>query len=393
MLLTTPGGSPILPSPRCRHFAQPITTAGPARHDRLDPLRAQRVRRQGVRHANSDNAQAGCQPDTLLFATPRRDPAPRLTGLCNLPSTENHLPARTKSLQQPRTIEWWFLSPPPIARRDTHSGRMARDVLHSLCRKPASDDIIHHRHANRPYPVTDITPNQPAPQKKKQSPFMDLIVSIIVPSVILMKFSGEDNLGPTGALLVALSFPILWGLYDLAKNGVKNYVAILGVVSVLLTGSIGLLKLDAQWLAVKEAAIPLCIGLGVLIANFLGFPLIRKLLYNPSIMRTDRVDEALKARGNQQQFQKRLDRANLFFAGTFFFSAIANYVLAKLIVTSDSGTEAFNNELGRMTLLSYPVIAIPSIIMMLAIFYYVWRTISKLTDLTLEQVIAGAEES
>lgn len=241
--------------------------------------------------------------------------------------------------------------------------------------------------------MTDITPNQPAPQKKKQSPFMDLIVSIIVPSVILMKFSGEDNLGPTGALLVALSFPILWGLYDLAKNGVKNYVAILGVVSVLLTGSIGLLKLDAQWLAVKEAAIPLCIGLGVLIANFLGFPLIRKLLYNPSIMRTDRVDEALKARGNQQQFQKRLDRANLFFAGTFFFSAIANYVLAKLIVTSDSGTEAFNNELGRMTLLSYPVIAIPSIIMMLAIFYYVWRTISKLTDLTLEQVIAGAEES
>ncbi len=96
---------------------------------------------------------------------------------------------------------------------------------------------------------------------------MDLIVSIVLPSVILMKFSGEDQLGPSGALVLALSFPIAWGLYDLFKNGVKNYVAILGVVSVLLTGSIGLLKLDAQWLAVKEAAIPLCIGIGVLVAN------------------------------------------------------------------------------------------------------------------------------
>lgn len=218
------------------------------------------------------------------------------------------------------------------------------------------------------------------------------MVTIIIPSIILMKLSGDDKLGPTGALLLALSFPVLYGLYDLIKNGVKNYLAVLGVVSVLLTGSIGLLKLDAQWLAIKEAAIPLCIGLGVLVANFFGFPLIRKLLYNPGIMRVDRVDEALVARGNQQQFFQRLDKANTFFACTFFFSAIANYVLAKMIVKSDSGTEAFNNELGRMTLLSYPVIAIPSMIMMLAIFYYIWRTISKLTDLKLEQVIVGGEE-
>ncbi len=125
----------------------------------------------------------------------------------------------------------------------------------------------------------------------------------------------------------------------------------------------------------------------------IGFPLIRKLIYNPGIMQVDRIDKALEARGNQQQFRKQLDRANLFFAGTFFFSAVANYVLAKLIVKSDSGTEAFNNELGRMTLLSYPVIAVPSIIMMLAIFYYIWRTIRKLTDLTLEEVIVGGEET
>jgi len=61
-------------------------------------------------------------------------------------------------------------------------------------------------------------------------------------------------------------------------------------------------------------------------------------------------------------------------------------------VKSTSGTEAFNNELGRMTLLSYPVIAIPSMIMMLIIFWYIWRTISELTELKLEQVMVTPEE-
>ena len=64
-----------------------------------------------------------------------------------------------------------------------------------------------------------------------------------------------------------------------------------------------------------------------------------------------------------------------------------NYGLAKTIVTSASGSSAFNEELGRMNLLSYPVIVVPSMIMMLAIFWFIWRTVSKLTGLTLEEVM------
>jgi len=195
-----------------------------------------------------------------------------------------------------------------------------------------------------------------------------------------MKFSGEDKLGPTMALIIALAFPIGYGLYELTFNSKKNYMALLGVVSVLLTGGIGLLKIDAQWLAVKEAAIPLCIGIGVLVANKLGYPLIKKLLFNPTLMNVERIDNELEKRNNKEQFEMRLDRANLYLAGTFLFSAIMNYALAKIIVKSESGTSAFNEELGRMTLLSYPVIAIPSMIMMMAIFFFLWRTISRLTD-------------
>ncbi|MFK7859484.1 MAG: VC0807 family protein [Granulosicoccus sp.] len=229
-------------------------------------------------------------------------------------------------------------------------------------------------------------------QESKPRPFVDLIISIVVPSVILMKFSGPEQLGPTMALIVALAFPIGYGLYELLFNGKRNFMALLGVISVLLTGGIGLLKIDAQWLAVKEAAIPLCIGIGVLVANKLGYPLIRKLLFNPAIMNIDRIHDELDKKDTRAQFESRLDRANTLLAGTFLFSAIMNYFLAKLIVTSESGSSAFNEELGRMTLLSYPVIAIPSMIMMLAIFWFIWRTVNKLTGLSLEEIMVGGEE-
>jgi len=225
----------------------------------------------------------------------------------------------------------------------------------------------------------------------KQRPFVDLIVSIIIPSVILMKFSGEEQLGPVVALIVALAFPIGWGLFELIGNKKRNYIALLGIFSVLLTGGIGLLKIDAQWLAVKEAAIPLILGIGVLVANKLGFPIVRKLLFNPKIMNVDRIENALAKNDTKPEFEKKLDRANLFFAGTFLFSAIMNYVLAKAIVTSESGSAAFNEELGKMTLLSYPMIAIPSTLMMLAIFYFIWRTVNKLTGLKLEEVLVSEE--
>ena len=222
----------------------------------------------------------------------------------------------------------------------------------------------------------------------KPRPLIDILVSIVIPSLILMKASGDERLGATGALVVALAFPILWGLHELLRYRKRNVMALLGIVSVLLTGGIGLMKIDAQWLAVKEAAIPLAIGIGVLVAQKLGYPLVRTLLFNPSLMDVERIHAELETSGNRERFERRLSRANLLLAGTFLFSAIMNYLLARIIVTSDSGTAAFNEELGRMTLLSYPVIAIPSMLMMMGIFWFIWRAVNRLTGLGLDEIMA-----
>ena len=190
-------------------------------------------------------------------------------------------------------------------------------------------------------------------------------------------------------LIVALAFPLGWGLYELIVHKKRNFVALLGLISVLLTGGIGLMKLDNQWLAIKEAAIPALIGIGVVISTYTKYPLVKTLLFNPKILHVDKINEKLEEKNNKVQFDKQLLSTNYLLAGTFLFSSIMNYILAKWIVVSPSGTEAFNEELGKMTLMSYPMIAIPSMIMMLGVFYYLWKTINKLSGLTLEEVIAA----
>lgn len=221
----------------------------------------------------------------------------------------------------------------------------------------------------------------------KPRPMIDLLVSILIPSIILMKFSNPEHLGPSGALVIALAFPLGWGTFELFKYRKFNFIALLGLISVLLTGGIGLLELGPKWLAVKEAAIPGLIGLVILISAYTPYPLIRTLLFNPRVMNIEKIETKLLELGNQHLFDTRLNNATYLLSSTFLFSAIMNYMLVKWIVLSPAGTPAFNEELGQMTLLSYPVIAIPSTVMMMAILYYLWRTIRTLTGYKLEEII------
>ena len=224
----------------------------------------------------------------------------------------------------------------------------------------------------------------------KPSPWLELLITIAAPALVLMQLSGASRLGPAGALVLALSFPLLYGGWDLLRRRKLNLMASIGVVSTLLTGGIGLLALDAQWLAIKEAAVPGAIGLAVLISARTRYPLVRVLVFNRAIFDVDRVQQALRARGTEAAFERCLHNGTLMLAGTFLFSSVMNYLLARWVVTSPAGTEAFNAELGRMTLLSYPVIAIPSMLMMVGVMFYLARGARRLTGLELEQMLQHA---
>jgi intracellular septation protein A len=219
----------------------------------------------------------------------------------------------------------------------------------------------------------------------KPNPLFDLLITLIIPSLILMKLSGPDELGAANALLLAIAFPLTWGARDLIGRRKVNLFAVLGLVSVLLTGGIGLLQLDARWLAIKEAAVPGLIGLAVVISAHTSRPLVRVLLFNPALMNIERIQARLDGRGNVAAFEARLRTATWMLGGSFFFSAVMNYLLATWVVTSPAGTAAFNEELGRLALLSYPVIALPSMLIMMAVLYYLARTTRELAGQKLSE--------
>ena len=221
----------------------------------------------------------------------------------------------------------------------------------------------------------------------KPNPLLEIAITILVPALVLMKLSGADSLGPVRALVLALAFPLGWGLWDGWRRRKLNWLAVLGVVSTLLTGGIGLLALDAQWLAVKEAAVPSLIGLAVMGSIWARRPLIHVLVFNANLFDVDRVNAALTAKGNGAAFDKCLRQGTSMLAGTFFFSAVANYLLARWVVVSPAGTEAFNQELGRLTLLSYPVIAIPSMLMMMGLLWWLARQAKSLTGLDMADMM------
>lgn len=228
-----------------------------------------------------------------------------------------------------------------------------------------------------------------APKTPRHSVITNLLFNIVIPTLILTKLSKEQYLGAQYSIVIALAFPIAFGAYDFYKTGKANLFSILGFISVLLTGGISLLELDAKYIAIKEAAIPGLIGLAVLGSQYTRFPLIRTLLLNEEFINVKRINTALAQREAQVEFDQALGRANYLVAASFFLSSFLNYALAKYILVSPPGSEAYSEELGKMTGLSFPVIALPCTLFMMGALYYLISRIKQLTGLALEDIFHG----
>ena len=223
---------------------------------------------------------------------------------------------------------------------------------------------------------------------KKENPLLNILLSIVIPAIILSKFSTPEYLGVIPGFLIALCFPIGLSLYELIIEKKVGFIAILGLVSTLLTGIIGILEIPTQWLAVKEAAVPLLIGLAVFISQYTPYPLIEKILYNDQLLKLSLIEERLQANNSKEKIQKGLRIASWMVTASFMLSAILNFTLTKHIVVSPAGTEAFNQELGKLTALSYPVIALPSTLVMVVALWYLIKQLKQATGLSMEEMLA-----
>ena len=227
---------------------------------------------------------------------------------------------------------------------------------------------------------------------KRENPLYNIGFNILIPILLLSKGSDWFGFSASTNLIVSLAFPVSYGIYDFVTRKKFNFVSVIGFVSVLLTGGIGLLRLPTEWIAIKEAAIPLTIGIAILISSRSKYPLIKVFLMNPEVVEVEKIQTRLKERNNQEAFEKLLKKSTWWVAASMLLSAILNFVLAKIVVTSPSGTEAFNAELARMTGLSYIVILIPSMAVFIYAAMILFKGIKNLTGLEMEEFFVGAEE-
>jgi len=226
-----------------------------------------------------------------------------------------------------------------------------------------------------------------SPKQKQENQLLSLACNLIIPSLILTMLSDPQYLGIKLSLIVALAFPIIYGGHYLLDRGKLNPFSALGIISVGLTGGISLMELDVVYIAIKEAAVPAIIGLATLISLKTSQPLIRTFLLNDNIFETKKITQALQENNSEVAFDKLLVNASWILAGSFLLSSILNYLLAVIILTADPGTVAWNEQLGKMTALSFPVIALPATLVLLADMYYLFRGITKLTGMSVEDIL------
>jgi len=225
------------------------------------------------------------------------------------------------------------------------------------------------------------------PARKRENVFLSLGFNLVLPVLIFSK--GQDFLPfePLTVLFFALAFPLGYGIWDLISRKHFNWISLLGIISIGLTGGFSFFELDRGWLAVKEASIPLIIGLFLVFSLKTSKPLIHRLLYNPEIFNTPLIDERLKQNQAMPAFKKLTVQCTFLMGAAFLVSSVLNYLMVFWIIHSPPGTEAYNHELGRMTALSYPIIVLPSSILTFAALFLLIRGLNRLTGLKFEEMV------
>jgi intracellular septation protein A len=229
---------------------------------------------------------------------------------------------------------------------------------------------------------------------KKENPWLNLLINIAIPVMFLTKGEAWFGLSPLKALCIALGFPIAYGLYDLIVLKKYNTLSIIGLVSLLLTGGIGLLEMPTHWIAWKEATIPAVIAIVTVLSLWTRYPLVKTFLYRDEILNIKKIETQLDSISDgKARLDQLLRMATWGLFCSFMISAVLNYVLAKWIVKSPAGTQAFTEELGKMAAWSYPVIVLPSMAILMISLWMLIRGLERLTGLKLEDILQGAKNS
>ncbi len=229
--------------------------------------------------------------------------------------------------------------------------------------------------------------------QKQQNSFTHILFNILIPIIILNK-GHKYGLDAKVSLLIALSFPLFFTLKSLLKDKKIDFISLLGLINVLVSGVFTLMTLDGMWFAIKEAAFPLLIGGFVLGSSFTKKPFFQTVFLNPSTFNTQKVDDTLNTEEKKLDFFNLMKQLTRWLSVSFLLSSILNFVLAiyifkplAAILTENEKQELLNEQLSQMHLYSLGVILVPSMLFLGSLIYFAFKKINQITGLTTEDLI------
>lgn len=230
--------------------------------------------------------------------------------------------------------------------------------------------------------------------ESKENPLLNLLINILLPVMILNK--GAKYIDPRWTLVLALSLPLIYGIQDYVRRGHKNYVSLLGLVNICLTGGLALMSLKGIWFCVKEASLPTILGILVIASAWTKNPAAKMMFCNPQVMNMPLIEERLGALMHIADFEALLKRTTLWLSLSFFISGVMNFILAYNIfvdidpaLTGSAYDEVLNAQIAQMTWMGFAVIALPLMIFSGALIYVFLKKLSALTELPINSLIKG----
>lgn len=229
--------------------------------------------------------------------------------------------------------------------------------------------------------------------QQKENSLSTIFFNIIIPVIILNK-GHKFGMSPQVSVVLALSFPLFFSIKSWFQSYKVNFVSLLGMLNVFVSGALTLLTLGGIWFAVKEATFPLLIGAFVFASSWSHTPFFQTLFMNPNTFDIAKVEAQLETHEKKQSFAQLMKKATLLLSISFLMSAVLNFVLALHIFTplADSLTEVqkqelLNEQLSHMTMYSMLVILVPSIIFLGSLLFYTMKKIKEITGLSTDDLL------
>ena len=252
------------------------------------------------------------------------------------------------------------------------------------------------------------------PKTHQEHPLANILINVLIPVLVLSYLSKDPDLqeqlgkeakpwhiGPLKAMLVAIALPAGYGIWHFIKTRKANFFSGLGLFSVLLTGGLtlylwnkdGSVKEHAGLLfGLKEAVIPLVLGIAIFLSRRSATPLLNVFLYNDSLFDITKIEKHVEENDNQSGYDKLLGQANVMFAGSFFLSSALNLVMALWFFkgfdrSAADALEVYNGIIGKLTGWGFAIIGIPLLAIMFVILKRLLSGLSAITGLKDDELL------